>query len=166
MVVGVGKDMTVERSDGESGEVPGEILVARTTKTAIMGVALFGIPALVALVISPNILTVAAVAAHIFVTWRVAQIRVSVSQAGVIVHNFFKDTFVPLWEADLEIEDHAEVVFLSDAGGKFDTQARTLYINRPWNNDRVNVGIAPRYGAEFDRIYTDLSSAIKLHRAA
>lgn len=163
----VAKDMPVDNALSDEDETsPGEIIVARTTKTAIAIVALFAIPALIAVVANPNILTFAAIVLHLGITYRVSQIRVTVSPDGVIVRNFFSDTFIPLWEADVEVEDQPDVVFLSDAGGKFDTQGRTLYINRPWHNDRINVGIAPRYGVEFDRIHTDLNSAIKLQRAA
>ncbi len=143
-----------------------ETVITRVSKTTVVIVALFALPATIAFFMDPSVWRAVAVVGHAAVTWRVAQIRLSVSGHGVTVRNFVSHTLVPLWEAEPELERSEDVLFLSDSGGKIDTEGRTLFINRPWNGSRVNVGAVPRYGAEVDRVHSELQDTILEYRKA
>ncbi len=148
----------------DAAEVPEREVITRVGATPVLLIAFFSLPAVVGLLTSPGLLTLAAVIAHGAVTARVAQISLSVSSDGVHVHNFFKHRLVPLWEADPVLEEHDEIVFLSDSGGRLDKQARTLFIEQPWSDSRINVGAVPRYGEEPDRVHRELNDSILRYR--
>lgn len=142
-------------------------VIAKASKTIIVLTAVLAIPSLWTAVQSPSILAWIWLAGHIAIVVRVAQLRLSVSKAGVIIQNFFRTTTVPVWEAEIEVRVEKETVLLSDSGGRLDTEGRVLYIRRPWNQEApIHVGIAPRFGREFDRIHDELVDAIATQRAA
>lgn len=142
-------------------------VIAKASKTIIVLTAVLAVPSLWTAVQSPSILAWIWLAAHIGIVVRVAQLRLTVSTAGVMIRNFFSTTTVPVWEAEIEVRAEKDTVLLSDSGGKLDTEGRVLYIRRPWNqNGPIHVGIAPRFGKEFDRIHDELIAAIAIQRAA
>ena len=148
-------------------EPDGVRVIAKASKTIIVLVALTAIPALWTAFTRPSILAFLWLIPHVVFVARVAQLRLTVSQAGVTIRNFWATTVVPVWEAEIEVRAGEDTVLLSDAGGKLDTEGRVLYIKRPWgDNDSVHVGVAPRFGREFDRIHDELVAAIAEQRAA
>ena len=142
-------------------------IIAKASKTIIVLVALLAVPAVWTAVRSPSLLAFAWLVPHVVLVARVKQLGLTVSSAGVTIRNFLSTTVIPVWEAEVKVRVDKDSILLSDAGGKLDTEGRTLYIRRSWNrDDEVQVGIAPRFGHEFDRIHDELVSAIALQRAA
>jgi len=145
----------------------GTKVVARASNLVVGLTAFFALPSLFALLFSPSALTLLWVVFHVLIGRRVAQISLLVSRDGVQVNNFTSSTVVPIWEAEVEVVPQTGFnPMLSDAGGRFDREARALVIRRRWHGDPdVNVGVAPRYGSEVDRIHDDLVGAIAAQRA-
>jgi len=142
-------------------------IIAKASKTIIVLVALLAVPAIWTAIQSPSLLAFAWLVPHAVFVLRVKQLGLTVSSAGVTIRNFLSSTTIPVWEAEVEVRKDKDSILLSDSGGKLDTEGRTLYIRRAWRNeDEVQVGIAPRFGREFDRIHDELVSAIALQRAA
>jgi hypothetical protein len=163
------KLVTVTSTPQKSETEPESVrVIATASKTIVVLAAALAIPATYTAITSPSLLAFVWLVPHIAIVLRVAKLRLSVSASGVMIRNFFSTTVVPIWEAELEIRSGEETVLLSDAGGKLDTEGRILYIKRPWNQSSsdIHVGIAPRFGNEFDRIHNELVGAIRDQRAA
>ncbi len=142
-------------------------VIAKASKTIIVLVALLALPSIWTAFRTLTPLAFIWAAGHVAIVVRVSKLRLTVSDAGIMIRNFFSTTTVPVWEAEIEVRAGEDSVLLSDAGGKLDTEGRVLYVKRPWNeNGEVHVGIAPRFGHEFDRIHDELVSAIAAQRAA
>ena len=142
-------------------------VVARVSRVVVVLVAALFSPTILRAIMDPNSVTIGTVVLGAMVVIRVAQISVGVSPDWVIVRNFFRTTHVPIWEAEVELgEPEAETGLMSDAGGRLDEGGRTLYLNRPWNGERLHIGVAPRYGTEPQRIQRELVAAIRTARAA
>ncbi len=146
----------------------GRRVIARVSPLVVVLTAIFALPSVVGFLRSPEPLTLLWVVFHILIGKRVAQIGLAVSREGVEITNFTGRTLVPIWEAEAEVvENSGPNPVLSDAGGKYDNQGRALVIRRCWNDDPdVNVGVAPRYGNEVERIHRELVEAIAEQRAA
>ena len=145
----------------------GTRVIARVSNTVIGLTAIFAIPSIFALLFNPSALTLLWVVSHLLIARRVAQISLLVSREGVQVNNFTGTTLVPIWEAEVEVVDQTGFnPMLGDAGGRLDSEARSLVIKRRWHGDPdVSVGVAPRYGPEVDRIHNELVGAIAAQRA-
>lgn len=144
------------------------VVIARTSRFVVGSVAAAAlIPTVARLLTKPSLFAIVWVLLGISIVRRVAQIAVAVSPDSVIVRNFFRTTRVPVWEAQVEFgEREAATGLISDAGGRLDKGGRTLYVRRLLQDDRLHVGVAPRYGDEPLRIHDDLVAAISEARAA
>lgn len=142
-------------------------VIAQTSKTVTVAILVLLIPTFSRAFVSPSPLTIAWVVIGLGILWRIAQIKVAVSNEYVTVLNFFRTTHIPIWEVDIEVAEPEAGLLLSDGGGKFDRGGRTLYVIRRWHDsEKVHIGAAPRYGSEVERIHDDLVNEIKKRRAA
>jgi len=141
-------------------------IVARTSKFFIGLVALALSPVIGRAVLHPTPFTFLWAGLAIAVVVRVAKLHVGVTKDFVRIQNFFKTTEVPIWEAEIEHGEPEPGFALSDAGGRYDEGGRMLYVVRSWHQDRVHIGVAPRFGDESIRIHDDLVVEIQKARAA
>ena len=96
---------------------------------------------------------------------RLMRLGLSVSSDHVVVRNFFRTTEIPIWEAEVEREESGDDDILAELDASYGHDGRTLFIKRLWHNDRIRVGVAPRFGPEAERIYRQLVEEIKRARA-
>ncbi|MGI9605819.1 MAG: hypothetical protein ACR2P0_06735 [Acidimicrobiales bacterium] len=151
---------------GKANTVVDMVVIKKASWLMVGIIAVLVVPTVLNAVTNPTPLAFVWVAIGVAIVWRVSRLKVGVDHDGVTVLNFFRTTKIPIWEAEPEIDDPEAGVLLSDAGGKYDQGGRTIYIRRPWHNDRIHVGVAPRYGTEVERIHHDLLFEIKRQRAA
>lgn len=147
----------------ESGNT---VVISRASKVFVAIVALLSAIPVAQAFTRPSLLSVLWMAIGIGIVWRVARLRLAVTDDVVVIQNFFNKVTVPIWEAEIELADPEAGIMLSDAGGKLDEGGRTLFIRRMWHHDRVAVGVAPRYGRELERIRNDLNTEIMRRRSS
>lgn len=142
-------------------------IIAQTSRTVTWAILILLTPTFLRAVIDPSVWSIGWVAIGLSILSRVSQIKLAVSPEHVTVLNFFSTTHIPIWEAEVEVEDLEGGLLLSDLGGKFDRGGRQLVVVQSWpDRNRVHVGAAPRYGSEVERIHDDLVSEIERQRAA
>lgn len=140
------------------------VVISRASKVFVGFVgALAAVPVAQAFT-RPSLLSVVWMFLGIGIVWRLARLRLAVTDDVVVVQNFFEKVTIPIWEAEIEVSDPEAGIMLSDAGGKLDHGGRTLFIKRMWHHDKIAVGVAPRFGPELERISADLQDEIANRR--
>lgn len=140
--------------------------ISRVSRSFIVFVSLLAAVPIAQAFTRPSPLSFGWMLLGIGIVYRLTRLRLAVNDEFVVVQNFFEQITIPIWEAEAELAQAEASIMLADSEGGMANGGRTLFIKRMWHDDKVAVGVAPRYGDELERIHSELSAEILRRRGA